>query len=229
MISHLWSLAVEEQFYLIWPWIILLANKKYYPHIIFLFILIGVLSQYLLSGVKMSSQLTFTCFDAFGLGSLLSWITTYLNDKLKRFYLIISGVAIICFLFFIWGVIQNEWTFIPLRTIISVITLWLITYIILYQESDSLRFKFILNNSILIFLGKISYGLYLYHNIIPQILTSKIIDKHFNPILPDLLYKSHWGLLCLIENTFLLLIISWLSYVFIEKKFLDLKRYFELR
>ncbi|MGB4773709.1 MAG: acyltransferase [Daejeonella sp.] len=226
MVSHLWSLAVEEQFYLIWPWVILFSNKKYFLHIISIFIFIGVLSQYLMSGVKMSSVLTFTCFDAFGLGAFLSWIITYAPDKLKRFYVIISVVSAISFFLFIVGAIQNKWTVIPFRTLVSFITLWIITYIIINRETNSLKFKFILNNRVLIFLGKISYGLYLYHNIIPT-LNSKIINIYINPLLPDILYKKYWGQLYLLENSILLVAISWLSFILIEKRFLNLKKYFD--
>ncbi len=131
MVSHLWSLAVEEQFYLFWPWIILFSNRKYFPHIITIFILVGVLSQYLMSGIKMSTLLTFTCFDAFGLGALLAWMMTYFRDKLAKFYMAISVIAAIATFFFAFGVFQQKWTIIPLRTIVSFITLWTITYIII--------------------------------------------------------------------------------------------------
>lgn len=229
IISHLWSLAVEEQFYLIWPWIILFCNKKYLLHIITLFILIGVLSQYLMSGIKMSSLLTFTCFDAFGLGAFLAWMTTYAKEKLTKFYLIISVIASIATLFFVLDAIEQKWTILPLRTIVSFITIWVITYIIINRETKSLKFKFILNNKILIFLGKISYGLYLYHNIIPGTLNSKIINKYLNPLLPDLLYKKYWGQLFLLENIILLITISWLSFTLLEKRFLNLKKYFDYK
>lgn len=225
MLSHLWSLAVEEQFYLIWPWIILFCNKKYFLHIIFLFIFIGVFSQDLMREVPLSSVLTFTCFDAFGLGAILSWVITYENEKLKKFYRIISIVTVILFILVI---IQDNWIFIPLRTIVSIITLWTITYIIIYRDTNSLKFKFILNNERLIFLGKISYGLYLYHNLIPIKLHLKIINIHIDQLFPDLLYTKYWAeLLFLMENTILLIAISWLSFILIEKRFLNLKKYFE--
>lgn len=44
-ITHLWSIAVEEQFYLIWPWVILFINKKMLPFAILFFLLTGILSQ----------------------------------------------------------------------------------------------------------------------------------------------------------------------------------------
>ena len=226
MLSHLWSLAVEEQFYLIWPWIILFVNKKYLLPVISTFVVIGILSQFVLSDVYMNDLLTFTCFDAFGLGALLSWITTYANQKLKKFYVIISIVAAISVFFYIIGAIQNMWTFIPLRTIVSFITIWVITYIIIKRETNSLRFKFILNNRMLIFLGKISYGLYLYHLIIPYVLNSKMLSIYNNPLLPDIFYKRYWQHLFLLENIIVLIIVSWLSYIFIEKPFLSLKKYF---
>lgn len=227
VISHFWSLAVEEQFYLIWPWLILFCNRKYFLHIIIGFIFIGVGSHYLLKDVKMGSILTFTCFDAFGLGALLSWFITYAKDKINKFYTVISIVAFISFALFSWGVFQNEWSIVPLRTLISIITLWLITYIIIHRDTNTLKFKFIFNNSVLIFLGKISYGLYLYHNFIPSTLNSKLVNVYINPLLPDVLYKKYWGQLYLVENIIMVVGISWLSYVLIEKRFLSMKKYFE--
>ncbi|MES2429402.1 MAG: acyltransferase [Bacteroidota bacterium] len=226
MISHLWSLAVEEQFYLIWPWFILFTNKKYFFHIIISFILIGILGQFFMMGIKMSTVLTFNCFDAFGLGALLAWKMTYRKEKLKKFFSLISVIAALSFIFYIIGTFQNIWI-LPLRTIVSLITLWIITYIIIYRDTESLKFKFIFNNRILIFLGKISYGLYLYHSIIPGTINTKIIDIYLNPYLPDFLYKKHWGELFLVENAILVVAISWLSFILIEKRFLNLKKYFE--
>ncbi len=226
IISHLWTLAVEEQFYLIWPWIILFINRKYLLHSIGIFILIGIVSQYLLSGIKMYAILTFACFDSFGLGALLAWIITYAKDKIAKFYSSLSVITLISTFLFILNIFWSEWL-IPFRTIVSIMALWAITYIVLHHETNSLKFKIILNNKMLIFLGKISYGIYLYHNIVPKMLNSKIIDKYFNPLLPDLLNKKYWKILILVENFILVVVVSWLSFVLIEKSFLSLKKYFE--
>lgn len=226
MISHLWTLAVEEQFYLIWPWLMLFVNKRYLLHVIIAFILIGVISQYLLMDVNMGVILTFTCFDAFGLGALLAWMLTYESTWIKKFYRILSVLAIISVILFFYG-LATAIVLVPVRTIISFIALWLIAYIVLNQQNDKLKINALLDNRVLIFLGKISYGIYLYHHIIPTALNLKFINKYFNPLLPDFLYKHHWLKLFVVENAILLIVISWLSYELIEKKFLNLKKYFE--
>jgi len=224
LLSHFWSLAVEEQFYLIWPWIILFAKRKYLLYIIIGFISIGISGQILMTSIKMSNILTFNCFDSFGLGALLSWQLTYCVDKNRIFYKYLSILALISLLMFCFAMNGAVCKYIPLRTLISIISVWVITYLILKQ--DDIKFKFLFNNRILIFLGKISYGMYLYHNILPRTLNLKFINIYINPLLPDLITKRFWGLLFLFENIILLVIVSWGSYQLIEKKFLNLKKYF---
>jgi peptidoglycan/LPS O-acetylase OafA/YrhL len=87
---------------------------------------------------------------------------------------------------------------------------------------------FILNNKVLLFMGRISYGLYLYHNPI-RALNFATINKYLNPMLPDWLWKTNWKYLFLAENLALTVLVSWLSFVLIEKRFLNLKKYFEYK
>src|ERR1051325_6584713 len=42
-ISHLWSLSVEEQFYLLWPWLILFLPRRALPRVILGAIAVGPL------------------------------------------------------------------------------------------------------------------------------------------------------------------------------------------
>ncbi|GGG28063.1 acyltransferase [Dokdonia pacifica] len=226
ILSHMWSLAVEEQYYLIWPWLVLLVRKKYILPIIFIFIAIGIGSQLWLHGVKMSRILTFTCFDAFGIGSLLAWGITYKKEKMIFYYNRLRIIAVIAFLYFIWGVTTKQWMVVSIRTTVSMITVWLICYIYLYHQTEKLRGKLILNNPMLIFLGKISYGIYLYHNIVPKLVVKKYIDVYVNPLLPDFFNVKYKTLLLLAENGMSVVLISWLSFMLIEKRFLMLKKRF---
>lgn len=220
MLSHLWSLAVEEQFYLIWPWIILFVNKKYLLHVIGCFILTGVITQY-----YFSELLTFTCFDAFGLGALLAWQLTFMPSAGRKFHSALSVLAGIAMIFFTWGIVQQQWV-LPLRTDISLVAVWLISYIVLKRENT--RFKWLLNNRAMVYTGRISYGIYLYHNIMPTF-NWRFIEKYYNPMTHDFFLKDYWLQLFWIENGILVLLTACLSYELIEKRFLRLKRYFKYR
>lgn len=75
--SHFWALAVEQQFYLVWPFLILLTPRKYIAKLISITILIGPLFRLLMVILGYSNGdreylLIFACLDSLGLGSLLS-------------------------------------------------------------------------------------------------------------------------------------------------------------
>ncbi|HOZ68241.1 MAG TPA: acyltransferase [Chitinophagaceae bacterium] len=225
ILSHLWSLAVEEQFYIIWPWLILFVSKRWIPHLIIGFILTGILSNYLVWHRPLGTVLTFTCFDAFGMGALLAWLQLSGGGMLKKSIPYFSIAAILAALLFLIGIWRFKHDLVPLRTLVSLIALWLIAYIVDFSAEGSLRGRWILDNRILIFLGKISYGIYLYHNFIP-VINEYTLSKWLDPQLPAFM-QNHIEKLHLAENLVLLVLLSWLSFVLIEKRFLGLKKYFE--
>lgn len=221
--SHLWTLAVEEQFYLIWPFVILMMPKKYLLHAITVFIFIGVISQSLIHDMEHGYLPTYTCFDSFGLGALISWISIYKPQYLNKMYKVFRLLAGTSLIIFIIVFIADNSVFIPQqRTLRSLMAAWVISYIIIKGETDKLQFSFLFNNSLLIFLGKISYGIYLYHLFLPWDL--QILDTYINKHLPPFA-GTYINYIYFAENIILLILISWLSYRFFEMPILSLKKY----
>lgn len=98
--SHLWSLAVEEQFYLVWPWFVLLLPQRALAWTIGAMVLTGPLSRLALAGMGVAGVAdwitTPTVLDALGLGCLLAyaWRATESSDVLAR-WAGISGVLLL--------------------------------------------------------------------------------------------------------------------------------------
>lgn len=226
-LSHLWSLAVEEQFYLIWPWLLLLIRKEWLPWTIGLFILTGITSNYLLVNQSMGTVLTFTWFDSFGMGALLAWLQHRGEDQVKRFYPTFTTAAIVSAILLVFGMWRLKYDLLPLRTLVSLVALWLLAYIVLIKEEAKFIGKAVLNNHVLIFLGKISYGIYIYHNLVP-LLNEHTLSKWLDPHLP-IFISGHKEKIHFFENCILLVLIAWGSFNLIEKRFLGLKKYFEYR
>jgi peptidoglycan/LPS O-acetylase OafA/YrhL len=213
ILSHLWSLAVEEQFYLLWPWVILMVKRRYLPLVFFIAAITGILSNILIVN-DFSWVLTSSCFDAFAIGGFIAYDRLYkkniIRDNLKW---IASLAAIIIIAELSWG-----FTVLPLRTLVAVSSLCII-YLLLNKNGLS---NFLSMRS-LVFIGKISYGIYLYHNIIPW-LWGNILGKLIKLGLPGFFANPS---LVLLENFVILIGVSWLSWIIIERPINNLKRYFK--
>ena len=76
--SHFWSLSVEEQFYLLWLWAVVLTPRRLLPMMFVTTVLAGTAWRSLgvLAGLGRFSLLYLLpgCLDALGVGSLLAWV-----------------------------------------------------------------------------------------------------------------------------------------------------------
>ena len=228
-LAHLWSLAVEEQFYIFWPWLILLVNKRYLPYLISLFIVVGISSNYIfISKGSWVEIITPACFDAFAIGGMLSYIIAYQPEIIERMQPKFRWVFSIFLLLFVLDVFG--YSFLPRRTIHALLAI-VIIYYCLFKKNNRL-IDLVLNNKLLIRIGKISYGVYLYHLFVPELWNSVIkkfaswnIDLFYNNAIPEII-KPAWLTIQYFSCLLLICIVSW---KFIEKPVNQLKKRFENR
>ena len=226
-LAHLWSLAVEEQFYLLWPWLMILVRRRYLPYLISLFIVIGISSNYIFTEHGWWVEiLTPACFDAFAIGAFLSHLTCFRQDIIERIQPVYKWLAGLILMLFILDAF--EIALLPSRTSHALLAAAIIYYCLF--KSDNKILNYLLNTTWLIRLGKISYGVYLYHLFVPEIWDGIIqkfaswnIDLFYNEAIPEIL-KPSW---LFIQQFCFLMLICILSWKVIEKPINGLKRKFE--
>ena len=185
--SHLWSLAVEEQFYLIWPFLIFFIPRKYIEKIIIGFILMALIfkiTYYYFFGYSTAiNALTISCADSLGFGALIAYWSLYRESWLSsinkvRFIVLISFLPYIYFMIYPrqFGVI----------TMVANNFLFSITAFFIVIKASQLQFslvtKLLLENKLALHIGKISYGIYLYHFFMPDFYNQLIewFPNHFS-------------------------------------------------
>ena len=172
-VLHIWSLAVEEQYYLIFPLILILAYKKF-REIKVLFIITLILFFILLATSFIPANfykevlhqpniyyLSNLRFPELLVGSLLA-IYHNLSNKVQLSKQVNNILAILStlLLFSCLFLMNNDIAFIPGVTLILPC---IFTALIIHATSQNNIVKLCLSNKAIVFIGKISYSLYLYH------------------------------------------------------------------
>ena len=169
---HIWSLAVEEQYYLIFPLILTLAYKKF-REIKVLFIITLILFFILLSTSFIPASfykevlhqpniyyLSNLRFPELLVGSLLAIYHCSNKIQLSTQVSNILAILSILLLFSCLFLMNNDIAFIPGVTLILPC---IFTALIIHTTSQNNIIKLCLSNKAIVFIGKISYSLYLYH------------------------------------------------------------------
>lgn len=224
LVPILWSVAIEEQFYLFWPLIFYLDIRKYFKHICILIIFSSFI--YRTINADLSSYFsTFYTISDLAIGSLASYLCFY-NQKflnmIKSFKL--SKIILIYSLLLL---------FIPLHSFShyfghffyriyhpfeALIFSSFFAFIIIEQNFCTNSFYKFGKLKSLSHLGEISYGLYAYHMLMFPI--AFMITNYFK--LNDSSLYSY--IIRIITSFFLTILCSKLSYKYLEKPFLQLKR-----
>lgn len=224
-LGHFWTLAVEEQFYLFWPWVILFLPKRFLffaiTGLIAVAFIADIFLRYLYQSNKLIPLVTVLNFDSLGMGALLAY--SYLNKTkfytvFERHLNLITGTALAMFCLFYYLTQVNvslPITF-PICSIsLSVFYAGVVLYAVKGAPGIAGRF---LEWPLLVYLGRISYSLYILHmlavySVVPTLQALSLPVSLNDSFAVRLLIMSFWTVLG-----------ASLSWHFIEKPINDLKK-----
>jgi peptidoglycan/LPS O-acetylase OafA/YrhL len=225
---HLWSLAVEEQFYLLWPFVIFLIPRlRHLAYTCAALSVVALLLRLVLltkltatSGEEWSYNLLFTHMDGLLLGSLGAiWVRARPLDSIVpvvRKISVVSFLALIVVFYFS----GSDFHALPLTILGYPLLAAMFTSLLLQAlERGSLAAR-LGNLRILRFFGKYSYGLYVYHYLLSPLTAgtqSWFQVKLHSRLLGGLTYVC----VVFLATT----VVAMLSFQLYEKQWLKLKRF----
>ncbi len=220
--AHFWSICIEEHFYLFWPLLVSITPKK---RLIELFCLIIFISIVFRSYVALTNPQpwmtlylhTLSRCDVLALGSLFGYLHYQKPIKIGvPFSVRLMLYTLFLCTFFIDTLVYWDNFFLAVFKkyfYVGIVGFGMYNYMFNPEAKWQIKKKGVLH-----YMGKVSYGTYMYHNVVILIIIKKLmLDHHIGNM-----YVYAFAILVAC------IIIPIISYELIEKPFLKLKGKFEV-
>jgi peptidoglycan/LPS O-acetylase OafA/YrhL len=224
---HFWSLAVEEQFYLVWPLLILFVPRRHLRWVVLATIAIAPIWRFAqpfhVRGSQANEWLTPPCADLLGMGALLAMCSvsgfglTGAREvvlKLGKFVgLPVLGLYFALHVFDVGQHVRNRTHY----TVTALAAAWLIG-----RSADGFRGMFgrFLSAAPMVYTGRISYGLYVWHPFVAALVFWTVRRLGW-PV------PRAWEMfLAALMASYLVATVSWYA---LERPVNSVKRFFEYR
>lgn len=233
IISNIWSIGIEEQFYIFWPWVMKQKEKTYIKLILLVIFIIPIgklftmlLSQLIHSeNIRIASKImTTTRIDCMAIGAFFGVLGFSKNIQLFRFnlnYTIFTSrwIQVLCYSMVLSTFIIAQFTT-QFNLFFNFALYPMLFAIIILNLSTNPATLLNLENKYINHLGVISYSIYLNHMLVIYLWFPFI--KPFITTLKPLMQN-----LIIYPSTIMLIFwVSHITYTYYEKQFLKLKKKF---
>lgn len=213
LLGHFWSLGVEEQFYLFWPWLV----KRFHPlksisFFLLFFFLLKAIMRITVPELFWYKLISITKFDCMAIGALCA----ILFDRNNRLFISLSFNKFTQIAS--WSIILlAAFDKLKIPDFINQDVFSAASAIIILNVAFNKNSLISLENRVFSFLGKISYGMYVYNSLVIYCLGLLLNNKL------SFLNNFCIATLVIVLAIAVTILISWLSYQYLEKYFLRFK------